>query len=192
MPTIRVGMIRKIGVIPVFLAFLMVFAVVRLVAGGSIERWVAIHSGLDGDAVGCCPIALDGSGNVYVTGTSQSPTTGRDFGIIKYDTNGNELWSVFYNGPDSLADESRALTLDSWGNIYVTGTSEGATTDKDYATIKYDTNGNELWSARYNGPDSLADESRALVLDSSGNTYVTGISWASATGTDFVTVKRPN
>jgi uncharacterized delta-60 repeat protein len=182
-------MIKTITKIRFLLPWLIILTLPQSVSARPIERWVAIHSGLDGDAVGCCPLALDSSGNVYVTGTSEGSTTGRDYTTIKYDTDGNELWTVCYNGPHNLADESRALALDGSGKIYVTGTSEGSTTDKDYATIKYDTNGNELWVARYNGPDGLADESRALALDGGGNIYVTGFSRSSDTGTDFVTVK---
>ena len=52
----------------------------------------------------------------------------------------------------------------------------GRVTSDDYATIKYDTNGNLLWVIRYNGPGNGIDRSSDLVVDSAGNVYVTGYS----------------
>ncbi len=45
--------------------------------------------------------------------------------------------------------------------------------NNDYATIKYDTDGNELWVARYNGPLNASDLAYSIALDSEGNVYPT-------------------
>ena len=61
-----------------------------------------------------------------------------------------------YNGPGSegnLTDIAWAIAVDDSGNVYVTGQSVGAGTDDDYATIKYSSDGQEQWVARYNGPE---------------------------------------
>ena len=76
-----------------------------------------------------------------------------DYETIKYDPNGNHEWIAFYNGPADSVDIPYAIALDDLGNVYVTGWSCGSGTGyPDYATVKYDTNGNEKWVARYNGP----------------------------------------
>jgi len=41
--------------------------------------------------------------------------------------------------------------VDKSGNVYVTGESLGNGTGYDYATIKYDSDGKQLWVTRYNG-----------------------------------------
>jgi uncharacterized delta-60 repeat protein len=135
-------------------------------------------------------LAVDGSGNVCVTGYSYGSDTNYDYATIKYEPNGNQLWAARYN--NSLAnssDKAWALTVDNSGNVYVTGESTGSGTGLDYATIKYDPNGNQLWAARYNNWASSSDKARALTVDNSGNVYVTGESYGSGTNYDYATVK---
>ena len=75
------------------------------------------------------------------------------------------------------------------GNIYVSGKSKNAAGNFDYATVRYDTDGNELWEVRYDGPGEDLDEVRAAVLDFWGNVYVTGRSYDSGTNYDYATIK---
>src|SRR3989337_2095115 len=131
------------------------------------QLWVAHGPSSSGDATA---LAVDATGNVYVTGG-----IGTGYGTIKYDASGNQLWVATYNGPGNR-DTPVALSVDSYGNTYVTGYSYyGSGYNYDYATVKYDPNGSQLWVARYNGPVNL-DMATALSVDGSGNVYVTGSS----------------
>jgi hypothetical protein len=94
-----------------------------------------------------------------------------------------------YNGPGNSYDEATGIALDSSGNVYVTGESSGSGTGGDYATIKYDSAGSEIWVRRYNGPANGWDYATGIALDSSGNVYVTGRSWGSGTEYDYATIK---
>jgi uncharacterized delta-60 repeat protein len=164
------------------------FATIKYDQNGN-ELWVArydSHAGDYGDFGR--DITLDLSGNVYVTGYSMGISTKEDYVTIKYDSNGSELWSERYNGPGNDLDYALAMKVDPLGNVYVSGRSEGISTDSDYATIKYDTYGNCLWIARYNGPGNLFDSARAIAIDSSGNTYVTGGSEGNGTKYDYATI----
>ena len=58
-----------------------------------------------------------------------------------------EAWVARYSGSEDDNDFAAALAVDSQGNVCVTGHSWNGT-DYDYATIRYDTNGNQLWVAR--------------------------------------------
>jgi len=133
-------------------------------------------------------IAVDGSGNVYVTGYSYGTGPGHDYATIKYDQNGNQLWVQRYNGPGNDEDRARVIKVDDFGNVYVTGYSVGSGTSNDYATIKYDSNGNQLWVQRYNGPANSDDFATSIALDGSGNVYVAGASWG-GTSMDYATIK---
>ena len=76
------------------------------------------------------------------------------------------------------------MAVDDEGNVYVTGTSGG-----DFASVKYDTDGNEVWVHRYNGTADASDGASALAVDASGKVYVTGRSAGIGTGDDYVTIK---
>jgi len=153
------------------------------------QLWVQRYNGPGNDYDGATSIAVDGSGNVYVTGRSRGFGTGLDYATLKYDPAGNQLWVQRYNGPLNSEDVARAIAVDDSGNVYVTGYSEGSGTGYDCATIKYDPAGNQLWVQRYNGPGNGIDDARAIAVDGSGNVYVTGSSYVSGTGIDYATLK---
>src|SRR5947207_2012212 len=87
-----------------------------------------------------------------------------------------ELWVARYHGSvDGGNDGAVAMALDSAGNVYVTGRSQGAGTGFDYATVAYDPKGNQLWVARYNGTGNGDDIVSGIAVDSeTGHVYVTG------------------
>jgi len=145
--------------------------------------WIAIYDeGMASD------IAVDSSGNVYVTGSCYGGVIKSDFATVAYNSAGNELWVARYNGPGNSWDSAYDITLDSSRNVYVTGSSYGNGTSADYATVKYDSSGNELWVARYNGLANEADYPQDIAIDSSGNVYVFGRSRGCWTEDDYATV----
>jgi uncharacterized delta-60 repeat protein len=133
-------------------------------------------------------MALDSSGNSYVTGTSWN---GGNFDIttVKFDANGILLWSATYNGPGNGLDEARKVVYDTLGNVYVTGYSAGLSANYDMVTIKYNAAGAQQWVSRYNGPASGFDEAYDMAVDLAGNVYITGGSAGSGTGNDYATLK---
>ncbi len=153
------------------------------------ELWAALYDGTAGAEDEPSDLAVDEAGNIHITGFSEGVGTGEDFFTIKYDTMGNEQWVTRYNGPANAKDRAEALTLDLSGSVYITGYSEGTGTGEDITTVKYDSDGNELWVARYDGPTSGTDQARELALDGSGNIYIVGYSQGSGPYFDYVTVK---
>jgi uncharacterized delta-60 repeat protein len=165
------------------------YATVKYNANGK-QLWVKKYNGPGNLHDEASAIAVDGSGNVYVTGESYGSGTGYDFATIKYNTNGEQLWQKRYDGPRSTHDKARAIAVDDSGNVYVAG--ESVNSDNyydDFATVKYSTNGKQLWVKRYNGPGNKNDLVQAIAVDSSGNVYVTGTSYGSGTDYDYTTIK---
>jgi hypothetical protein len=99
--------------------------------------WIRIYVGPSNGNDVATAIAVDGSNYVYVTGYSDSTGTDQDYVTIKYNPNGDTAWVRRYNGPGNGYDQAFSLALDSSGNVYVTGESQGDGTDYDYCTIKY-------------------------------------------------------
>ncbi len=108
---------------------------------GGDTAWVRRYNGPGNDVDVGSAIAVDGSGNVYVTGNTYSAATSDNYLTIKYDSNGNMIWLTEYNGPPGDGgDYSTAIALDTAGNIYITGRSFGGWSPlgmDDYLTIKY-------------------------------------------------------
>lgn len=75
------------------------------------------------------------------------------------------------------------------GDVHVTGYATNQEFGSGFYTIKYDSSGNEIWNSQYNAVPNGDDLPLAMVLDASGNVYVTGLSWTEETGYDFATVK---
>lgn len=118
---------------------------------------------------------IEANGFVYVTGPSDASKSGNiDFATIKYDANGNQIWVARYNGQANGDDYPLAIAVDAAGNVYVTGRSMGSGTNFDYATVKYDANGNQKWVAKYNSPGNRNDVPYAIAVDASGDVFVTG------------------
>ncbi|MCI0531803.1 MAG: SBBP repeat-containing protein, partial [candidate division Zixibacteria bacterium] len=152
------------------------------------EAWVAHFNGPASGGDVAYAVAVDDSGNVYVTGYSAGGGTSDDFATIKYNSNGDTVWVRRYNGPANGQDWPIDLAVNDSGNVYVTGYT-GSFPASDYATIKYAPAGDTLWVRTYNGPGNSNDNAQAVALDDSGNLYVTGFSWGGASFYDYATVK---
>jgi hypothetical protein len=113
---------------------------------------------------------------------------------VKYDgSNGNELWVARYSGESEQSnDYGIGIALDSSDNVYVTGRSGGSNTryDSDCTTIKYDSNGNQLWIMRYDAPNNGITAGTSIFVASNGDVYVVGSYYGSVPeGWDLMALK---
>jgi len=134
-------------------------------------------------------VAVDVAGNVLVTGRSFRSGSGLDYATVKYSGAGVPLWTNRYDGPSGGQDQASAITVDTNGNVFVTGNSYGSGGNPDIATVAYSSGGVPLWTNRYNGPGNGGDSALAIVVDADGNVLVTGYSAGTGSGTDFATIK---
>ena len=173
------------------------FFTVKYSSDGS-QLWARSFNGQAGSDDIVKGIKIDSKNNVIIAGTSKGIIFNQDYCTVKYDADGNELWHAEYNGVGGNLsineDEVSAMETDASGNIYVTGYSYGAETEKDFLTIKYDSEGNVNWISRINkeniqrGP-AFNDEAKAIALDKDQNVYLTGITVSPSGNSDYYTVK---
>lgn len=156
------------------------FLIVKYDPGGNL-LWQAIYDERNRNDFPLA-MALDGAGNIYVSGTSQDPNLpfGRDTLSVKYDPAGNLVWAR------SVAERyyTFGVAADATGNAYVTG---GTVFPGDLFTLAYDAAGTLLWEDRFSRRN---DSGRAVATDAAGNVYVAGSSDGTfLTEFDFVTIK---
>lgn len=155
-------------------------------AGGAL--WTNRFNGAGNSDEYATALAVDNSGNVFVTGKSYGIEGSVDYATIKYSSSGIALWTNLFKGIGNTYDYSKSIAVDNGGNAYVTGYSGNMNT-YDYVTIKYSSLGVPLWTNRYNGAGNNEDIAQSLVLDTNGNVYVTGTSYISGGDYDYATIK---
>ncbi|MBN1626698.1 MAG: SBBP repeat-containing protein [Deltaproteobacteria bacterium] len=148
------------------------------------EEWKT-QTGIVGNDI-AYGVAVDGSGNVYITGQTNgdldpndddsSHHGGPDAFLIKFDSSGTRLWTRQWGTSDF--DYGNGVAVDSHGYIYVAGITYGALDganagDRDVFLVKYDADGNQQW-IRQTG-SSNEDHSRAISVNSSDDIYITGM-----------------
>jgi len=144
----------------------------------------------------CSSIATDTSGNVYLTGTTDSPTdiastgaydvtlgVGCDAFLAKFSSSGSRIWASYYGG--LAMDEGFDIKTDASEFIYLTGYT-GSTTDIasswaydtkfggnfDAFLAKFSSTGIRIWGTYYGG--SGVETGNKLAIDSSGFVYICG------------------
>ncbi len=143
-------------------------------------------------------IAVDGSGNVYTTGsfrgtvdfdpgagTANLPSNGgADVFVSMLDSVGNHVWARHW-GSSSL-DRVRGIAVDGTGNTHTIGEffqtvdfDPGAGTAylgsagmEDVFVSKLDPSGNYVWAIQFSGP--LIEQGHGIAVDGSGTVHTTG------------------
>jgi hypothetical protein len=161
--------------------------------GAGIKQWTARYNGPGNANDGAKALAVDDSGNVYVTGYSTGASGFYDYATIKYNSAGIKQWIARYGAPANKHDEANAIAIDKFGNVYVTGYITGTSGGADQTTIKYNSTGITQWVLRNGYTGILKDDNAcAIAVDGAGYVYVTGTLTNSGGNYDYNTIKRNN
>jgi hypothetical protein len=125
-------------------------------------------------------IAVDASGNAYISGYTSGSLGGSNAGsgdafLSKLDSDGNEVWTTQIG--TSMWDGSSSVAVDAFGNAYISGSTEGDLGGlnagrRDVFLSMFDTEGDEVWTRQIG--TSSNDGGRSIALDVSGNVFISG------------------
>ncbi len=128
-------------------------------------------------------VAVDGEGNVYVTGQTEGSLPGQtalgqwDAFLRKYGPDGKELWTRQFGSNQD--DGASGVAVDGKGNVYVVGSVGGPLPGQTYVgryvdafIRKYGPDGQELWTRQFGS--ATWDEAAGVAADRAGNAYVVG------------------
>src|SRR5690606_33317913 len=127
---------------------------------------------------------------VYIGGITYTGTS-VEYMLLKYDPNGQLIWSTVDANPISISwNEPSSIAVDTSGNIAITGSAAVNGTSQGYwegyLTILYDSNGNQLWRKPFLFERNLDETdptseiinthsaAKSLAFDIDGNLIVTG------------------
>ncbi|MFM7666619.1 MAG: hypothetical protein ACKO7D_00345, partial [Bacteroidota bacterium] len=147
------------------------YVVLSYSASGTLN-WNAFYDGSAMSKDRALKVKIGSGNSVYVTGRSAN-LQDDDIVTRKYSSAGALLWTqTFNNGWD---DRPSDLKLDASQNIYVCGFSNNGTND-DILVLKYSSAGADQWSGGFilNGINSQNENATSMVIDATGNIYITG------------------
>jgi hypothetical protein len=146
------------------------------------ELWSREYGSIGGDAA--IGTALDEAGNLYVVGATRGIWDGQvriggflDAFLLVVDQAGQLLTTTQFGTAGS--DMASGVAVDSQGNVYVTGRTDGAFRGQtnrggfDAFAAKFDKDGEALWTVQFGSPTD--DFAFSVAVDNNGNVYVAGL-----------------
>jgi len=127
-------------------------------------------------------VTTDSTGHIYMTGYTDgdldgnTSSGGRDIFLIKFNSSGTKIWTKQLG--TSKDEEAFDVTIDSSGNIYISGYTEGGldgntnSGKSDIFLVKYNSSGTKQWTKQLG--TSSKDIGLGLTTDSTGHIYMTG------------------
>jgi hypothetical protein len=136
-------------------------------------------------------MVIDKQANIYIAGISDSDRVIMGLFLLKYSTDSVFQWAIYYPLPPAFETRLAEMTIDRDNNVLICAMIPGLTVpgDFDIATIKYSSDGQFRWIARYLGVDGRYSFAAAITIDLAGNSYVTGYFEDTSTAFTNVTIK---
>jgi hypothetical protein len=143
------------------------FATIKYDNSTGSQIWTNNSENGEGNSIGIFRRPCSGDAPCYNIETFATGKDGSYAKTIGYDENGNILsgWPVTNYSSSSFV----SLGIDGNENIFVTGSS-----GSNYLTVKYSSNGTQIWAYFYHHNSGLEHNSRAIKVDGYGNAFVTG------------------
>ncbi|MDM7999665.1 MAG: Ig-like domain repeat protein [Dehalococcoidia bacterium] len=154
------------------------YLTVKYDAATGSQEWASLRDGTGHYDDTATAVAVDGSGNVYITGyTYEGSTAGNRITTVKYNSGGEYQWDS--QSEYGTSKPAYIALSPSGASVFVAGTAGG------FALMKYDaTDGRQEWARYHSGPMG-ADTLTGLAVDGSGNVLVAGSIVVAMTGPEM-------
>jgi hypothetical protein len=157
--------------------------------------WATYYGGSIEDKGNSC--AVDGSGNVYLTGATESTNNiasgghqntfggNSDAFLVKFNSSGVRQWATYYGG--SEYDYGNSCATDNSGNVYLAGATESTNNiasgghqnsyggGYDAFLVKFNSSGVRQWATYYGGSGVVYLQGNSCSTDGNGNVYLAGV-----------------
>ena len=133
----------------------------------------------------------DAFGNIIVAGATMNGGT-TDILVAKYNSGGNQLWIKQFAGTATNGVDFAGGLFVTDTYIYLTGaiTNNSVVPETDCVTMKLaSSTGSVVWSTTYDGAGNYHDMGKHVVVDGSGNVFVSGGTYNASLNTDFLCLK---
>jgi uncharacterized protein YjdB len=164
-----------------------------------VRQWATYYGGTGFDEGRS--VAVDGDGNTWMTGftnsTTDIATTGShdvthgglyDAFLVKFNSAGGLQWATYYGGTSS--DYGMSVAIDGSGKAWIAGYTQSTTAiattgahdetlgDRDAFLVKFNSAGVRQWATYYGSASS--DEGYSVAVDGDGNAWMAGITKSTA------------
>jgi len=133
------------------------FVVYKISSNGDI-LWYRIFNRPISNLCDLEQIKLFNSQYLYIAGTVERDSTGKDYFTVKLDQNGDSIWGDFYNSNGVSNDFVHTLEVDENQNVYIAGhtwESVNQSTTRRNHIVKYNAEGTYIWQKDINFENSI-------------------------------------
>ena len=147
------------------------YVLIKYSAQGA-QQWVARYDDTTHFDDYATAVSADREGNAYITGYANGNGTSEDYTTVSYDSAGSRRWVAAFDGSAHGSDYATSVVSDGEGGAYMTGDSYSQTHGDDIVTLRCDSSGSRLWTAKY--PSDNLQSARRVDVSPSGDVYVSG------------------
>lgn len=133
-------------------------------------------------------LALDASGYVYVAGSRPAANGYYNLFVRKIRPGGTTVWTRAWDGPSHRDDSPIGMVLRD-GRLFVACQTTRSGHKHDFLLLRYGTDGSLKWTRSWDDSLHHDDDPWDLAVDGSGNAYVAGRTYPTATTYQGVLVK---
>jgi len=118
--------------------------------------------------------------------STASPRSDWDLAMVRYDAQGDTIWTRLRDGVGRSDDYTTALAVDDYGSIYLLGRTAVTPHNSDIVLLKYRSDGTPAWQSTIDGPGHATDLAASVLLGRNGRCFVTGSVTGDRTSFDYL------